>query len=182
MDFEDLPLRRPRADAEKLAIGGIQFYLLTHMALQLSIMLQYARISVLPFERHICYRYSIIAIIIAQFLALTVVHLCLCRPLYPLWTPNIPGAVCLDRRTIGYTVLSFNISMDFLVLIAPLFILRHLSLPWVQKLIISGGLVIWRNVRRHPPTLFGKFYIHNGTGLSKGRQKVLKVLMRYQGQ
>ncbi len=65
-----------------------------------------------------------------------------------LWTANVPGATCLNRATLYYVQLAFNISMDFLVLVVPLFILRHLSLPWIQRLII---LIVLS---------FGAMYVH----------------------
>lgn len=118
----------------KVAIGGIMFYILTHMALKLSILLQYVRISVMPFEKWFCY--IIIAILIAQSLAIVGTYFAFCRPFYSLWTPNVPGAVCLDRTMVYYAQLGMTIVMDFGVLVAPLFILRHLRLPWGQKLMI----------------------------------------------
>jgi hypothetical protein len=117
-----------------VAIGGIIFYILTHMTLKLSILLQYVRISVMRFEKTLCY--IIIAILIAQSLTLAGIHLGLCRPFYALWQPNVEGAVCLNRTMVYYAQLGITIAMDFLVLIAPLFILRHLTLPWIQKFLI----------------------------------------------
>jgi len=101
----------------KVAIGGIIFYVLTHMALKLSILLQYVRISVMPFEKRFCY--VIIVILIAQSLAMIGTHLALCRPFHALWTPNVPGAVCLNRTMVYYAQLSMTIVMDFGVLVAP---------------------------------------------------------------
>ncbi|KAK4149683.1 hypothetical protein C8A00DRAFT_18663 [Chaetomidium leptoderma] len=118
----------------KVAIGGIVFYILTHMALKLSILLQYVRISVMPFEKRLCY--ALIAILITQSLTVVGIHLGLCMPFHALWTPNVKGAVCLDRMTVYYAQLGITIAMDVLVLVAPLFILRHLSLPWIQKFLI----------------------------------------------
>jgi hypothetical protein len=118
----------------KVAIGGIIFYILTHMALKLSILLQYVRISVMPFEKIFCY--TIIAILVAQSLAMAATHLALCRPFHALWTPNVPGTVCLDRTMVYFAQLGLTIGMDFAVLVAPLFILRHLTLPWIQKIMI----------------------------------------------
>jgi hypothetical protein len=128
-----------------VAIGGIIFYILTHMALKLSILLQYVRISVMPFEKHFCY--TIIAILIAQSIAMAVTHLSLCRRFHALWTPNVPGTVCLDRTVVYFAQLGLTIGMDFAVLIAPLFILRHLTLPWIQKIMILvvlsfGGMYV----------------------------------------
>lgn len=102
------------------------------MALKLSILLQYVRISVMPLEKSLCH--GLIVILICQSLAMAGTNLWLCRPFHALWTPNVPGAVCLNRTTVYYTQLGFTIAMDFLVLVAPLFILRHLSLPWIQRL------------------------------------------------
>jgi len=80
-------------------------------------------------------------------LAMIGTHLALCRPFHALWTPNVPGAVCLNRTMVYYAQLSLTIVMDFGVLVAPLFILRHLSLPWIQKLMILvvlsfGGMYV----------------------------------------
>jgi hypothetical protein len=118
----------------KVAIGGIIFYILTHMALKLSILLQYVRISVMAFEKRLCY--VLIGILIAESLALIGIHFGLCRPFYALWTSNVEGIVCLNRTNVYYAQLGITIAMDFLVLVAPLFIIRHLSLPWIPKLMI----------------------------------------------
>ena len=129
----------------KFSIGGVLFYILTHMALKLSILLQYVRISVMAFEKWLCY--GIIAILIAESLAFAGIHLGLCRPFHALWTANVPGAVCLDRSRVLYVQLGVTIAMDFLVLLAPVFTLRHLSLPWTQKLVLVlvlsfGGMCV----------------------------------------
>lgn len=129
----------------KVAIGGIIFYILTHMMLKLSILLQYVRISVMRFEKTLCY--VIIALLMIQSLTMVGIHLGLCRPFYALWQSNVEGAVCLNRTTVYYAQLGMTLGMDFLVLIAPLFILRHLSLPWIQKFLILivlsfGGMCV----------------------------------------
>ncbi|KAK3987364.1 hypothetical protein QBC44DRAFT_121479 [Cladorrhinum sp. PSN332] len=118
----------------KFSLGGAIFYIMTHMALKLSILLQYVRISVMGFEKWLCY--AIIAVLIGQSLAFIGTHLGLCKPFYALWTANVQGAVCLDRARVIYTQLGMTIAMDFLVLLVPLFILRHLSLPWTHRLMI----------------------------------------------
>jgi len=118
----------------KFSLGGVVFYVMTHLALKLSILLQYVRISVMAFEKWLCY--AIIVILVGQSLAFVGLHLGICTPFHALWTVNVPGAVCLNRTMIIYMQLGMTIGMDFLVLLAPLFILRHLSLPWIQKLMI----------------------------------------------
>ena len=114
------------------------FYILTHAFLKSSILLQYLRISVMPFERRLCY--ALVAFLVAQSLAMIIVHLSLCMPFKALWTPKIPGARCLNRTAVYFAQLGFTIAMDFVVLIAPLFILRHMRRPWPQKLLISIAL------------------------------------------
>ncbi|KAK4164743.1 hypothetical protein QBC43DRAFT_288649 [Cladorrhinum sp. PSN259] len=118
----------------KFSIPGAVFYIFTHMLLKLSILLQYLRISVMAFEKWICY--AIIVVLMSQSFAFAGVHLGMCRPIYASWTADVPGAVCLDRAMVVNMQLGMTIAMDFLVLLAPLFILRHLSLPWTQKLMI----------------------------------------------
>ncbi|KAK4201357.1 hypothetical protein QBC40DRAFT_347906 [Triangularia verruculosa] len=118
----------------KFSLGGAVFYIMTHLALKLSILLQYVRISVMSFEKWLCY--AIIVVLIGQSFAFVGTHLGLCRPFHALWTPNVPGAVCLDRTKVIHMQLGMTIAMDFLVLLAPLFILRHLRLPWTNRLCI----------------------------------------------
>jgi hypothetical protein len=131
-------------EQSKVGIGGIQLYLWTHFFLKLSILLQYLRISIMPLERRLCY--TIIFVLTAETIALSVIHLCLCTPFEAMWTPNLPGAKCLNRTIVYYVQLSITIAMDFIILIAPLFILRHLKLRfWRQRLLLSivlafGGL------------------------------------------
>ncbi|KAK4169858.1 hypothetical protein QBC43DRAFT_198682 [Cladorrhinum sp. PSN259] len=117
----------------------------------LSIMLQYVRISVMPFEKWICY--AITAIIIAQSLTMGTINFILCTPFHAMWDRKVPGAKCLNITMIWYAQLGLTICTDFLVLTAPLFILRHLRLPWIQKLAISivlsfGGMACIISVLR----------------------------------
>ena len=92
----------------------------------------------MPFERRLCY--ALIAFLIAQSLTMVIIHLSLCTPFEALWAPNIPGARCVNRTAVYFVQLGFTIAMDFVVLIAPLFILRHMRRPWPQKLLISIAL------------------------------------------
>lgn len=100
----------------------------------------------MPFEKRFCY--TIIVILIAQSLAMIGTHLALCRPFHALWTANVPGAVCLNRTMVYYAQLGMTIIMDFGVLVAPLFILRHLTLPLIQRFMILvvlsfGGMYVF---------------------------------------
>lgn len=110
----------------------------THMLLKLSILLNYIRISVMAFERRLCY--ALTAISVAGFLASTIVSLTRCIPFEAIWTPNIPGAKCVNATAYMYALQIHTLIMDFAILIAPLFILRHLTIPWAQRVLL--GIVL----------------------------------------
>ncbi|KAH8694336.1 hypothetical protein GQ44DRAFT_791370 [Phaeosphaeriaceae sp. PMI808] len=108
-----------------------------------SIMLQYVRISVMRFEKRLCY--AILVIVVIQHMTTIVVNLNYCRPFKALWNPRLPGAKCLNWAAMAYAPLSLTIAMDIIILILPAIILRHLTLRWYQKfgvaIILSlGGL------------------------------------------
>ena len=117
------------------------------MFLKLSILLQYLRISVMSLEKRLCQ--ALIVILVAETLALAITHLCLCTPFEALWSSNVPGAKCLNRTVVYFAQLGITIAMDFIILIVPLFILRHLHLKfWRQRLPLSlvlafGGLYVY---------------------------------------
>jgi hypothetical protein len=126
-------------------VAGIFFYLITHLLVKLSILLQYLRISVMPFEKRLCY--VLIAILAADSISSIIVQLNICKPLRALWMANLPGAKCLDTTTVNFTILSLIIALDVAILVVPAFILRHLSLRWYQKLglglvLSCGGLYV----------------------------------------
>jgi len=118
----------------KVSIGAIFCYFFTHMLLRLSIILQYLRISVMPFEARLCR--ALIVFVVAQCVALTIALFLTCIPFEAMWTSNIPGAKCLNRTASYSAQLGLSIGTDFLVLIAPLFILRHLHITWPQRLLL----------------------------------------------
>ncbi|KLU83367.1 hypothetical protein MAPG_02429 [Magnaporthiopsis poae ATCC 64411] len=112
-------------------------YTTTHTLLKLSIVLQYLRICVMRFERYFCY--VLMALLGCGFCTFVAASLRSCVPLYALWTPNVPGAQCLSPWW-DIASLSWIMAMDFIILIGPLFILRHLTIPWPQRVVL--GLVL----------------------------------------
>jgi hypothetical protein len=108
-------------------------------------MLQYARISVMAFEKRLCY--IVIIVLVLQFTALFVVQFSRCSPFEAQWNPRIPGAKCLSLYVVFNVAQSSIIVMDFTILLLPAFILRHLMLRWYQRLPMAvvlsfGGLYV----------------------------------------
>ncbi|KAL8365904.1 hypothetical protein RB595_004604 [Gaeumannomyces hyphopodioides] len=108
------------------------------MLVKLSILLQYLRISVMRFERVLCY--GLLAVLVTAWVVMFIMGFLMCIPLSALWEPNTPGARCLNSTSTYYMALIYNMVMDFLILIAPAFILRHLTVPWYQRVLL--GIVL----------------------------------------
>ncbi|KAH7304146.1 hypothetical protein B0I35DRAFT_495507 [Stachybotrys elegans] len=138
--------------AAMASIGTIHFYTATHFFLKLSILLQYLRISVMPSEKRTCYIF--ILILACGTTAFTIINLAHCRPFAAQWNPGIPGAQCTVNRTVWfYSNQAFHILLDFSILIIPFFILRHLTVPTQQRLLIGvvlgfGGIACIASVIR----------------------------------
>ncbi|PVH98923.1 hypothetical protein DM02DRAFT_680744 [Periconia macrospinosa] len=109
----------------------------------LSISLQYLRISVMRFEKQLCY--VLISFVVSQSITYSVLTFTLCTSFEAMRSRHIPGAKCINI-TVAYSVgLCLTIAMDFAILLLPVLILRHLTLRWYQKLVIAivlsfGGL------------------------------------------
>jgi hypothetical protein len=94
--------------------------------------------------------------ILCYFLAVLLTMICIetfftglftCQPIAFFWDNTIPGGVCVDKMSLYFANAGLNIASDIAVLPAPAFILRHLTLPRVQKVMIgfilaSGGLSV----------------------------------------
>ncbi|KAK3368483.1 hypothetical protein B0H63DRAFT_488550 [Podospora didyma] len=109
-------------------------YLAAHMFLKLSIVLSYVRISVMAFERRLCY--VLISLVGLSYLVLLSVSLARCIPFQAIWTPDIPGATCLNTTMLFFAGQGHCLAMDLIILVVPLFILRHLSAPWRQRVLL----------------------------------------------
>ncbi|KAM7220299.1 hypothetical protein V8F06_004265 [Rhypophila decipiens] len=118
----------------KISPGVHINYVATHMSLKLSIALHYTRVSVMPFEKRLCY--ALVALVLGGYTAVLVVQFIRCIPFYAIWTPNVPGAKCLDTTASFLAVQAHTLAMDFIILLVPLVILRHLNIPWRQKVVL----------------------------------------------
>ncbi|KAK0624243.1 hypothetical protein B0T14DRAFT_392044, partial [Immersiella caudata] len=114
---------------EDLAIG----------AAVLSILLQFTRVSVTPLDKRLfqaatginCLGYTV-------FIVLRAVR---CLPFESQWTPGMPGVLCLFPSTwFVFASQAWNMFMDFVILLAPLLVLRHSSAPMLQRVLI--GIVL----------------------------------------
>ncbi|GAB1312832.1 hypothetical protein MFIFM68171_03042 [Madurella fahalii] len=125
-------------DLSRVGIGVIQFYALTHFFLKLSIMLQYYRVSTLPWEKQLCS--SIIVTLSAGYLAILIVEMVRCIPFEAQWTPKYPGAKCINSTAFYFSAQGLNMVMDLVILLGPLIILRHSSAPLQQKFLFGIAL------------------------------------------
>ncbi|KAL8296104.1 hypothetical protein RB600_001546 [Gaeumannomyces tritici] len=126
------------ARLRKITPGIYIGYTATHVLAKLSIVFQYIRISVMDLEKRFCYALS--AILSCGFFAFFIVFLVTCIPFHAIWTPNVPGAVCINPTASMTANQIYLIVMDFTILIGPFFILRHLTIPWPQRILL--GLVM----------------------------------------
>ncbi|KAK4120630.1 hypothetical protein N657DRAFT_579277 [Parathielavia appendiculata] len=102
----------------------------------LSILLQYARISVLPSEKRICQ--ILITALCTGYLIFIVLRMVRCIPFHALWTPGIPGARCIYNNTwFMFASQGWNMAMDFVILLSPLYILRHSNAPLRQRVLLG---------------------------------------------
>ncbi|KAK3360700.1 hypothetical protein B0T25DRAFT_536204 [Lasiosphaeria hispida] len=121
----------------KVGIAVTQFYSLTHFFLKLSILLQYVRIGVMPSDRRLCY--VLIAVLCTGYLVFIVMRMARCVPFQAQWNPDIPGAKCFFSSTwFSFPSQAWNMAMDLVILLLPLFILRHLkNAPLLHRALIG---------------------------------------------
>ena len=104
-------------------------------------MLQYYRVTVLPWEKRLCH--VIIAALSAGYFAILTIEMIKCVPFAAIWDPaSYPDARCITFNTTVkfYSSQALNIGFDLLILVAPLFILRHSTAPLPQKLLFGIAL------------------------------------------
>jgi len=87
----------------------------------------------MAFERRLCY--VLIGILTTGYIVVIVLSMVRCIPFEALWTP-IPGAKCLNTTQLFLAIQSHTLAMDFIILLAPLCILRHLTIPWAQRVLL----------------------------------------------
>lgn len=133
----------PGSQANRLQVGvGItQFYSLAHFFLKLSIMLQYVRISVLPSDRRLTH--ILIAVLCTGYFIFIVMRMARCTPFEAQWNPRLPGARCAYNNTwFLFASQTWNMVMDFAILLVPLFILRHSKAPFMQRVVFFFVLAL----------------------------------------
>ncbi|EAQ92116.1 hypothetical protein CHGG_00351 [Chaetomium globosum CBS 148.51] len=120
----------------------------------LSVLLQYARVSVLPSDKRLC-RISI-AVLCTGYLIFIVLRMVRCIPFHALWTHGVPGARCIYNNTwFMFASQGWNMIMDFVILLGPLYILRHSNAPLKQRVLLGvllafgGSACIISAIRLH---------------------------------
>ncbi|KAK0717449.1 hypothetical protein B0T26DRAFT_646280 [Lasiosphaeria miniovina] len=121
------------------------------VAAMISILLHYTRLSVMALERRLCH--VLFVIVVLGYSAMLILSLTRCIPFQAIWMPQIPGANCTNTTTLFLTVQGHSLAMDFIILVAPLFILRHLTIPWPQRVLLIivvgfGGIACIAGVLR----------------------------------
>lgn len=122
-------------------MGVSQLYSFCHFFLKLSILLQFNRISVLPFERRLFQ--GVIAINCLGYAIFIVLRGVRCLPVEAQWVAveKIPGARCLFPSTwFIFASQVWNLVMDLVILVGPLVVLRHSNAPVLQRVLI--GIVL----------------------------------------
>jgi len=61
-----------------------------------------------------------------------------CTPIAFFWNPTIPGGKCVERFTLYFANAGINIATDMIILLLPIFILKDLIMPRMQKYILIG--------------------------------------------
>ncbi|GAB1315510.1 Rhodopsin domain-containing protein [Madurella fahalii] len=123
----------------KVGIAIAQLYSLCHLFLKLSILLQYVRISVMPSERRLCQ--ALIALLCTGYITFILLRMVRCIPFAAQWDRGIPGARCFFNTTwFFFASQAWNMVMDFVILVLPLYLLRHSNAPLIQRVLI--GIVL----------------------------------------
>lgn len=104
------------------------------MFLKLSIALHYTRVSVMAFEKRLCY--GLTGLVVLSYTAVIILTFLRCIPFYAIWTPGVPGAKCMNVMSTFLAFQAHTLAMDFIILLVPIVILRHLNIPWRQKVVL----------------------------------------------
>jgi hypothetical protein len=93
----------------------------------------------MPSDKRLCY--SLLALLNVGYLGFLVARMARCVPFQAQWTPGIPGARCFFSGTaLMFASQIWNMGMDFVILLAPLYILRHFTGGLLQR--VGIGLVL----------------------------------------
>jgi hypothetical protein len=100
---------------------------------KISIVLQYRRIFVQTFLRHITLGFLIL--LSAWAITLSVMLPLVCTPVESFWNRAVPGR-CMNFKTVWYVMAGVNVATDFALFIMPIPVVNSLQLPRRQKLIL----------------------------------------------
>lgn len=116
-----------------------QLYSFCHFFLKLSILLQFTRVSVMPLDRRLCQ--GAIAVNCVGYATFIVLRAVRCLPFESQWTPGMLGVRCLFGSTwFVFASQTWNMAMDFVILLGPFLVLRHSNAPMLQRVLI--GIVL----------------------------------------
>lgn len=139
-------------DLIQALFSSIIVYNFALFSTKLSILLQYLRICSKSSTRKAVY--VVIAIVSAYCLETFFTGLFTCTPVAFFWDSTIPNGNCLEKWPLYFANAAINIATDFMILLLPIFILKDLMMPKMQKyflmaIIALGGMY----VRAHLPFL-----------------------------
>lgn len=100
---------------------------------KISIVLQYRRIFIQTFLRHITLGFLIL--LSAWGITLSVMLPLVCTPVESFWNRAVPGR-CMNFKTVWYVMAGVNVATDFALFIMPIPVVSSLQLPRRQKLML----------------------------------------------
>lgn len=92
----------------------------------------------------VIFGYSFIAAMLGYYLPVMILKINICRPIMGFWNLDVPSH-CLNQRAIFVADTVISAVTDLAVLLAPIPLVRALTMPWKQKLKVylllgAGGL------------------------------------------
>jgi hypothetical protein len=111
----------------------------------------------MPSDKRLCH--VLIAVLSTGYLVFIVLRVVRCIPFQAQWTPGIPRARCIYNNTwFMFASQGWNMAMDFVILLSPLYILRHSSAPLKQRVLIGVVLAFGGSyVTYSPPAKIGYY-------------------------
>ncbi|KAK5654657.1 hypothetical protein OQA88_6980 [Cercophora sp. LCS_1] len=100
---------------------------------KISIVLQYRRIFIQTFLRHVTLGFLVL--LSAWGITLSVMLPLVCTPVESFWNPAVPGR-CMNFKTVWYVMAGVNVATDFALFIMPIPVVTSLQLPRRQKLML----------------------------------------------
>jgi len=118
----------------KALYASIILYNLALTMVKLSILVLYLRLCVTKLPRTLCY--ALLAFVVAYSIETFFAGIFTCTPVAFFWNSKIKGGKCLNKTDAYYANAAINIFTDVALLLLPAMILKHLTLPRVQKLVV----------------------------------------------